>query len=266
VSEVPKKVILKLKQKKASSMLSREAMKVIVKHLPEEAIYELKVTTMQTYFNSLDPQSTGFITAEGLREALMKSGHNLALGDIEDIIRRNDALGEGRIKYTDFLLATLDRRAMLDEENLWVAFRYFDIDNTGNLTLASIQGTLAGAGCQVSAKDMLSIREEFKIGEDDSVDFERFRQIMVIMNSNMSPRSSEIASPLERIASNEAGLRRKLSTDMRTSVISLKRTSITSEAACQGVPISPAPLDEDLRPHDGLLVRKEVAPAIMAEP
>jgi Ca2+-binding EF-hand superfamily protein len=268
VSEVPRKVILKLRQKKASSMLSREAMKVIVKHLPEESITELKVTTIQTYFNSLDPQSTGFITAEGLREALHRSGHRLAREDIEDIIRRNDTLGEGRIKYTDFLLATLNRRAMLEEENLWVAFRYFDIDNRGTLTLASIQSTLAGAGCEVSEKDMQSIREEFKIGKDDSVDFERFRLIMVIMNSITSPRSSDSASPLNRIASNDVGSRHKISTDMKTSVISIRRSSIVSESAAQGALSSPnlVSIDQDGRLHDGLVRMKATPPGIPDEP
>lgn len=42
-TQVPMKLIRKLRKQKASSMLSREALKIIVKHLPAEAINELNV-------------------------------------------------------------------------------------------------------------------------------------------------------------------------------------------------------------------------------
>jgi calcium-dependent protein kinase len=169
-------------------------MKVIVKHLPSDAIAELSVRSMQSYFNYLDPKNTGFITAEGLQEALTRSGYNFAVEEIEDIVSKHDILGQGRIKYTDFLLATLDRRAILDEDNLWVAFKYFDLENSGRLTLTSIHASLIQAGCKVTEEDIESISTEYNISLKDFLDFNDFKRIMVVMNA-MSPSTSEISSP-----------------------------------------------------------------------
>mmetsp|Transcript_34179 Transcript_34179/g.59778 ORF Transcript_34179/g.59778 Transcript_34179/m.59778 type:complete len:296 (-) Transcript_34179:19-906(-) len=217
--QVPKKLIQKLRRQKASSMLSREALKIIVKHLPTDVIEDLN-----SYFNALDPQSTGFITVHGLEDALCRCGYSFAVEEIEDIIKKHDYMGKGRIKYSDFLLATLDRKNMLDEENLWVAFRFFDIENTGKLTLSTIQSSLIRAGCEVSEDDIQKIREEFGIGPDDFVDFDNFKRIMIIMNSS-SPAVSEMSSPLEKFY-NDSGPSRKISTDLRSHVITLRRTSV----------------------------------------
>lgn len=226
VVKVPKKLVQKLRKQRASSMLTREALKIIVKHLPSDAIEELNVRSRQHFFNYLDPQSTGFITSAGLREALSRSGYNFAVDEIEDIIKKHDFMGKGRIKYSDFLLATLDRRNMLDEENLWIAFRYFDTENTGKLNLATIQASLIMKGCEVSDEDIQSIREEFGISADDTVSFEDFSRIMIVMNS-LSPAISDIASPLENFSAPS----RKMSTDMRSHVISIRRTDLISRTS-----------------------------------
>lgn len=268
VVQVPRKLVQKLRRQKASSILSREALKVIVKHLPSEAIEDLVVRTTQSYFNALDPQSTGFITVEGLREALHNSGFNLAVGEIEEIITKHDYMGKGRIKYSDFLLATLDRKKMLDEDNLWVAFRFFDSENVGKLTLRSIHASLIRAGCEVSEDDIQSIREEFGIGEDDFVDFESFKRIMIIMNT-MSPCITELSSPLERFYSDSAPSR-KISTDMRSQVIVLRRMSGWEEGTSRAGTIkrSVLPSSEQITSGEALDVergRKE-APNIVVKP
>lgn len=191
----------------------------------------------------------------------MGSGYNFALEEIEEIIQKHDFMGRGRIKYSDFMIATLDRKKMLDEENLWQAFRFFDIENAGKLTLSDIQASLIRVGCDVSEEDIQHIRTEFGIGEDDSVDFKNFKRIMVIMNS-FSPSCSEISSPLEMFYS-PALPSRKISTDLRSHVISLRR--IGEDTASAAGSIRRAMLSPVQRPTVGEngVESKEPAPHVV---
>lgn len=45
-----------------------------------------------------------------------------------------DVMGDGKINYTEFLIATMDRKNMYDEEMLWATFSFFDFDSSGYIT------------------------------------------------------------------------------------------------------------------------------------
>jgi calcium-dependent protein kinase len=222
-SQVPRKLVRRLRQSQASSLLSREAMKVIVRQLPSKAISNLSVSPRQSYFTRLDPQSTGFITADGLSEALDNNGYHMAVEDIRQIVNTHSLLGQGRIKYSDFLIATLDRREILDEENLWIAFNYFDVESVGKLTIVSIFESLVRAGCNVSAEDIRYISAEFGISRSDSLNFESFSRVMLAINS-LSPTTSEASSPLVKFMTDNAE-RTKQPTDQQ--LLSTDRRAVT---------------------------------------
>lgn len=43
-------------------------------------------------------------------------------------------LNAGRLYYTDFIVATLDKKRILDEEMLYIVFKSFDTNNQGFIT------------------------------------------------------------------------------------------------------------------------------------
>jgi len=45
------------------------------------------------------------------------------------ILNSLSATNTKMIKYSDFLGMVYDAKALLDEENLWIAFKHFDEDN-----------------------------------------------------------------------------------------------------------------------------------------
>lgn len=55
--QVPKRLISKLLKKKASNLLAREAMKIIVKHLPSGSIAELNVRCNLELLQSARPST-----------------------------------------------------------------------------------------------------------------------------------------------------------------------------------------------------------------
>jgi Ca2+-binding EF-hand superfamily protein len=58
--------------------------------------------------------------------------------DILKIIEEVDYFGNGKINYTEFLVATLDMKIILDNNKLKAVFQQFDSDNTGQITKDNI--------------------------------------------------------------------------------------------------------------------------------
>jgi len=46
--------------------------------------------------------------------------------------------GTGAINYTEFLAASLDRRAYLREDVCWTAFSVFDLDGDGRISVEDL--------------------------------------------------------------------------------------------------------------------------------
>lgn len=80
----------------------------------------------------------------------------------------------GEIEYTEFLGATLNKNIYLQEENLWEAFRVFDVDNSGTISAEDIKQVLAGDSsiiCPDVWARMLTCYDE---NNDGVIDFEEF--------------------------------------------------------------------------------------------
>jgi len=58
------------------------------------------------------------INAEELKQAIKASDINIPDEEIERIINEVDYFGNGKINYTEFLVATLDVKAFLDDNKL----------------------------------------------------------------------------------------------------------------------------------------------------
>ena len=54
--------------------------------------------------------------------------------EIEKIIHNLDANGDGRINYTEFLIATLEVKKYLSDDMIKALFTYFDTDHNGAIT------------------------------------------------------------------------------------------------------------------------------------
>jgi len=75
---VPLGVLASLKKFKAPSKLQQESMKILIRFLKTEEIEELRVNAIQSAFQAIDVDHTGFITIAGLETALHSLGLRLA--------------------------------------------------------------------------------------------------------------------------------------------------------------------------------------------
>lgn len=92
-------------------------MNMLVKMADQKSIEALREE-----FVKLDKDGTGMINADELKLGIQQSDINIPNSEIEAIISEVDYFGNGKINYTEFLVATLDVKAFLDDNKLQAVF------------------------------------------------------------------------------------------------------------------------------------------------
>lgn len=179
ISEVvPFHIFNTLKQNKAHEKLWQEALKVIVRSLSQTQISDLK-----KWFKQIDKNNSGTITALELSEAMKLSGYQYAEEELDKIIANNSYMQEGIIQYSEFLIATLDKKTLLDEQVLWEAFKYFDVDNDGIISLPDLQKAFKKSGTEFSENELVQLMSGNQFGSLENVRFDEFKSIFASKNS-----------------------------------------------------------------------------------
>ena len=70
---------------------------------------------LKEIFLELDKDHTGYISARELRHAVVGLGHPEAASEIKNIVKQVDYLKNGRINYSEFLIATLNKKEEIDD-------------------------------------------------------------------------------------------------------------------------------------------------------
>jgi len=170
---VSKEVLNSLKRYKAPKKIQQEAMKVIIKFLSEADIDDLK-----SAFIDLDRDQTGFITIHDLEMAMQNVGLNLPSEEVKKIIRSLDYLKLGKIKYTDFLMATLDKKRLLDEELLFLAFQHFDADSDGFINVSDLKKAMSNNGTEMTNEDIEMMIADWDLDHNRQIDYQEFKRMM----------------------------------------------------------------------------------------
>merc|ERR1712190_448282 len=76
------------------------------------------------------------------KEGMTKAGLTEVPPDLQAILEDVDADGSGKIDYTEFLAATLDKKLYLQEQQCWSAFRVFDRNGDGRISLDELKNVL----------------------------------------------------------------------------------------------------------------------------
>jgi calcium-dependent protein kinase len=178
---IPLKIFESLKNFRAPKKLQQEAMKVIIRHLTTQEIEELKVIYSQDAFISIDTHATGYISAQEIEEAIKQTGYTMAVDEFRNVIESINYLGTGKINYTEFLICTIDKKKVLDEDTLSMGFKLFDLNHQGYITTDNLYEALERAGLDLSHEEAEKMIEEASLGSKDKLDFESFKS--VILNS-----------------------------------------------------------------------------------
>ena len=193
-------IIGRLNSFKAISKLRVEVIKMMVQFLSESDIKSLKNT-----FRMLDKSHTGFISPNDLKAGLVTIGlesnsQNIHSNQYLDIISEADFDKNGQINYTEFIAATLDMRTIMKQENVWAAFKKFDIvcnmqDNKGFITRENLKKALEKTGIEISDQDVSEMMNGLKLKNLNQVDFKEFC-LVLDCNSYAATHGFDIPPPV----------------------------------------------------------------------
>lgn len=62
--------------------------------------------------------------------------------EVDKILKLADIDGSGEIDYSEWLIATLNRKNLISDEKLKTAFSFFDKDNSGSISVDELKEVL----------------------------------------------------------------------------------------------------------------------------
>jgi calcium-dependent protein kinase len=129
-------------------------------------------------FKSLDKDNDGVLSKKEIMEGLCeKLGPEEAEREAQRIFDSVDFDNSGMIDYSEFVVATLDQRKLLNEDRLRQAFELFDKDGDGELTSEELKESLSGleGADNQTWEEMIA---EADIDGDGVVTFQEFKIMM----------------------------------------------------------------------------------------
>jgi len=109
--------------------------------------------------------------------------------EVDKIMRIADADGSGEIDYSEFVVATINKRKLLSDEKLVTAFKLFDKDGSGSISASEVKDVL-GVGKNIDEKIWNDIILEVDANGDGEISFEEFKIMMQKLLTDEAPEQS----------------------------------------------------------------------------
>ena len=152
--------------------LKKVSLMFIASRLDENEINNLKKS-----FEAFDKHKDGQISFDELKQGLLQlKSVKLNENEIADLFKMIDADQNGKIDYTEFLAATLQKQNYLKKERLYEAFCNFDKDNNGHITKEELLKVLKAEKGQEEEVEKY-IKAVDKNG-DGKIDYKEFLELM----------------------------------------------------------------------------------------
>ena len=133
---------------------------------------------MAEQFRGFDKDGSGGLSPGELKQALLEiQGIDFQERELMEIFKEIDTDDDGQINYSEFLMASLNRNALLTSERLEMAFREFDLDGNGELSVKEIKHLLSLAK-PVSEPAVLKAFKEIDGKSKTTIKFTEFKTLM----------------------------------------------------------------------------------------
>lgn len=149
--------------------------------LATQAINNEELKVLKRDFINLDKNGDGKINSSELLAQYIKTmDEEEAKAAVEKIMQEVDANHSGDIDYTEFLTVCMNQNNVNSRTNLEAAFRLFDKDGSGDITVDEIK-TILGSGQALDMQIWNDIIREVDQNGDGVIDLKEF---LVLMTKN----------------------------------------------------------------------------------
>merc|ERR1740121_1074411 len=165
----------KLRVFQSKGKFAKAALHVIAGQLTEAQVKSLRET-----FTSLDDNNDGLLSMVELKDGLHRAGLSVLPADLQGIMEGIDADGSGVIDYTEFIAATLSQKQYIQDDVCWAAFRVFDVNGDGKISLEELRAVLNNGGIDdvVSHESIPEILKQVDKDGDGAIDFDEFMAML----------------------------------------------------------------------------------------
>ena len=176
-NDTMKELIENLKKYKRTSIIQETALAYLVHHFPQvkDVINSCKL------FNQMDKSGDGKITKAELLKGLSERYKSKTLEqDVEEIYKNLDMDNNGYIGYEEFVRAAVSKEYFVKDNVLRFAFRYFDKDDSGEITFDEIENLFTQSIPDKTKvhETLKKIIQEVDKNNDDKITFEEFSIVM----------------------------------------------------------------------------------------
>ncbi|CAD8127113.1 unnamed protein product [Paramecium sonneborni] len=131
-------------------------------------------------FKEMDQNGDGILTKEEILETYKKyMDDETALQEVQNIMGLVDMDGSGTIDYTEFIIASMDRKKAVQMQKLKEAFQIFDKDRNGFISELEIKEVLGPSLTVIDEKYWLDKIKEIDRNGNGQINFEEFCEMMM---------------------------------------------------------------------------------------
>eukprot|EP01066_Platyproteum_vivax_P010288 Platyproteum_vivax@DN4589_c0_g1_i1.p1 len=130
-------------------------------------------------FDLFDTEKTGTIDYHELKVAMRALGFEVKKSDVVELMKEYDRNGRGCVEYADFLEIMTQKISERDPvEEIAKAFKLFDEDNTGKISLKNLRRVARELGETLSDDELQAMIDEFDKDQDGEINVDEFMSIM----------------------------------------------------------------------------------------
>lgn len=134
-----------------------------------------EIEHLRTVFLALDTNGDGKLSIAELTEGFSKLQFSQSI-DIRKILSNCDADCDGFIEYTEFLAATLNWQKSLSQERVEIAFKAYDTDGSGAITLNELKEFIGDSSIDERACEQAFNQAD--LNQDGVIDLEEFKSLI----------------------------------------------------------------------------------------
>ena len=159
-----------LKSYKGHSYSKKAAMNLLVKiSTPQE------LEGAAAVFKGIDKDQSGLITIDEMKAFLKKQNMSCSDQEVSEMFEELDYQGNGKINYSEFLMATMDTNTFFRDTKLRCVFSMFDLKSNNKITPEEMKFAFEKLGQQVPISEIREMVAQHDVGKDGYITFPEFK-------------------------------------------------------------------------------------------